>query len=213
MGPNGEPLNETRSFTWEGDTTHWRRDGPGIVVRGVHRVGLSGVETAARMRREAHERLFRRPLVAFATPNAGVRLPQTPPTGLLRPLPINVALLSLERLESADAVLLRLVHKYAIGEDAERSRNATVSLHGLFAAFEVLDATELSLFANARKADVHRLVWRTREHTSIDDAAAPGEVEAVPEPVAPPAFDVLLTPLKVRTFRLKVAARASSLIV
>ena len=213
MGANGEPLNETRSFTWEGDTTHWRRDGPGIVVRGVHRVGLSGVETAARMRREAHERLFRRPLVAFATPNAGVRLPQTPPTGLLRPLPINVALLSLERLESADAVLLRLVHKYAIGEDAERSRNATVSLHGLFAAFEVLDATELSLFANARKADVHRLVWRTREHTSIDDAAAPGEVEAVPEPVAPPAFDVLLTPLKVRTFRLKVAARASSLIV
>ena len=160
---------------------------------------------AARIRREVAESLFRRPLLAFAPKpwdSNGATPPPTP--GLARALPPNVALLSLERLEP-ETVLLRLMHKYAQGEDGERSQNVTVPLAGLFNTFDVTSATELSLFANSELASVHRLAWKTDK----DGAEARPGGSPLPPPVAP-HFDVLLTPLKVRTFRLSVRARAAT---
>ena len=60
MGPNGEPLNETRIFGWHApDTRYWYRDGPGIVVRGKHRVGITSIEHAAKMYRVQSEKMYK----------------------------------------------------------------------------------------------------------------------------------------------------------
>ena len=206
MGPNGEPLNETRYFTWVNDTTHWHRDGPGIVIRGVHKVSVAPYARAGRKWREAHESIFRQPVLAFATPwSKADRLhASAPPSGLARPLPSNVAVLSLERLEAADTLLLRLMHRYGIGEDEERSANISVPLRGLFSRFDVLNVTELLLFANAKKEERarSRMRWRTNE----EEVGEKEEMAELPPPIAP-SFDVLLTPLKIRTFRLKVGSK------
>lgn len=202
MGPNGEPLNETRVFGWEGDDgTQWFRDGPGIVVRGTHYVTLAPPRLAARARRQVHEaHAFRRPVVAFS----GERWDAAPARAGVAEgaLPAAAHVVSLEPWDEADGddksdavLLLRLGHRFALEEDDELSKPVNVSLGKLFTQFRVASATEVNLFANMDIDQVNKpLIWTENEQQAEGTSARPLGEDMVVE----------LRPLHVRTFLLRV---------
>ena len=147
------------------------RLGEGIVVRTTHAVSLTRVETAARSYRENYEALLATPVLAlFSKPgNASFARKHS--------LPPNVFLMSSEALDGAtvgtllcsffpffrsllyhyyflvdplNQVLIRVAHKFAIGEDAEFSKPANASLDIVAALLNlhVKVVTEVSLTAN-----------------------------------------------------------------
>jgi len=154
-GGGVEPLNETRGFVC--DPTGGvdpSRSGPGIVVRGVHRVGVAAPADAARIYRVEHEAILNAPILGFAkatdvrrrrslTVAGTARHSSHTPAGAGKgsvagssSLPDNVLLLSLERFDdgssaSAPYALVRLQHRYAVDEDAELSKAATFKLEDL----------------------------------------------------------------------------------
>ena len=121
-----------------------------------------------------------------------------------------MALLSLEQVaEAPGALLLRLAHMYADGEDDELSRNATVQLAGLFAAFDVAAVTELSLFANAPLAASTGSRGGRRVEPNAPRMATITAARCVAGglPSLRRCSGVHLTPLQVRTFRVNVTTR------
>lgn len=154
--PNFEPLDETTSASY--DSSGWpHRIGPGIVVRGVHHLTFDTASTAARGYRRAAEAVYMPPLLRFAKFDPVKTLQKQPvrpsaPSIIPKSLPENVGLLSLERTHTNGTMIVRLGHKFAIGEDAAFSSPATVSLTSLFGEFLFLrpDSTPASLFAAIR---------------------------------------------------------------
>ncbi|NWX08371.1 MA2B1 mannosidase, partial [Caloenas nicobarica] len=116
----GEPLDEQEP------------DGRGLRVRGLHRVLLDPVATAAERHRPLAQELGTPPFVLLApAPLAGTRQF----SGLRRELPHNVHLLTLAAGDGdagdaggGDTVLLRLEHQFARGESESGSRPVTIDL-------------------------------------------------------------------------------------
>ena len=101
MGPAPEPLNETREFDWGNDLSNgWTRHGPGIVVRGKHRIGIA--RNAARMYRRVQEQIFRTPVLGFyaAEPLQNVPFNTYNASMLRSDLPQNIHILSFQQTET-----------------------------------------------------------------------------------------------------------------
>ncbi|XP_033115581.1 lysosomal alpha-mannosidase-like [Anneissia japonica] len=180
----GEPLNETGQF------------GDGLMVRGKHCVQLSKPSVAGKMHRSLGERLYMAPIVMFIPAGAdGLKEPRLKDSMLEHPLPENVHLLTLEKW-SDDTVLLRLEHQYEKTDDADLSKNVTVSLKGLFVTFDIQSVQEVTLSANQVLSEAKRLQWNTANGFVPTDSKPP--------PVSPVTLDVTLTPMQIRTFLAKV---------
>ncbi len=202
MGPNGEPLNETRIFGWHApDTRYWYRDGPGIVVRGKHRVGITSIEHAAKMYRVQSEKMFRSILLGFDV-NGGINnvnsFKRFSGSALKKSLPENVKLLTLQQYKNkTNTFLIRLMHKFAVNEDVELSKPVTVSLTDLFNLMvdnnEISSIEETTLLANEKLEYMEKRRLQFHGETPLNPNAK------LPLPMYP-KYNVLLTPLKVRTF-------------
>jgi lysosomal alpha-mannosidase len=189
---DGEPLNEPG------------RDGRGLIVRGRFLVLVEASKSSARLHRLVGEEEFLRPLLAFSLDyNQQVRKSMRRRVeqryqnmrgnrnkrnyggfqavfgyhALTRPLPANVHLLTLEKHDKI--LLLRLEHQFAVGEDEELSKSASVKLKGLFNDFTILSVTELNLSANLVKEEL------------VGD------------------FDVTLNAMEIRTFKIDVEWKQS----
>ncbi|KAK3085464.1 hypothetical protein FSP39_003781 [Pinctada imbricata] len=157
----GEALNETGA------------DGQGLVVRGKHYLFLDTIDRSAQLHRDMALKLYMEPVLSFT--NSQMKQSEwskhfrTQWSALGAKIPQNVHILTLEHLSqqnssdtSQQQILLRLEHIYEKGEGGQLSSPAKVELRDLLKGYEVLSATELTLGANLKKSDLHRLPWKSR---------------------------------------------------
>ena len=126
------------------------KDGRGLVVRGIHRVFIGPSQAVTTAHRQAAYELYHEPIISFASINSVndyISSYITSYSGLATALPNNVHLVTLKQL-SPGKVLLRLENIYAVDEDPDLSKPATVDLTTLFKDLKVTAVQELSLAAN-----------------------------------------------------------------
>ncbi len=114
-------------------------------------------------------------------------------------LPPNVHLLNLQTMYETGEVLLRLHHLYAVNEDSEYSQNARVDLQTLFRNLRIVNVEEVSLSANQKQSELHRLQWRTADFQSSTrrKVAFADQQDMIVE----------LTPMQIRSFVLRVVSQ------
>ena len=168
-------------------------DGRGLIVHGRHWLLLSPPNSAEH-RRLALELLHQSPpqtmgfaSMDFVDANVSRYTAQflTEYSAILSALPPNVQLFTLRTLDAKN-ILLRLEHFYQDSDNYPRPYDADpveVDIHNLFRPFSVLSAEELALGAN-----------RPLANTSAA-AAAPAFVGPI----------VKLTPMEIRTFRVRIS--------
>uniref|UniRef100_A0A1I8J3I0 Alpha-mannosidase n=1 Tax=Macrostomum lignano TaxID=282301 RepID=A0A1I8J3I0_9PLAT len=174
-------------------------DGRGLVVKVTHWLAADqSLPSSSRRRRELANRRYREPLIGYLTAEPKVKSW----SGLRRPLPENVQVVTLDDWRGPNTKLLRLEHLYQIGEHPALSQPVTVALGQLFATFNILSATELTLAANQNLNSAQRLQWRTPAGggTTVGDAAREAEERLQLEQ----DITVTLRPMQIRTFVVQV---------
>jgi len=96
------------------------------------------------------------------------------------------------------SLLLRLEHLQDKEDDPQLSKPATVSLKGLFSAFDVISARETSLGANQWLGQVKRMDWPV-ESNEIDVDSKEANLDLDDD------LNVTLNPMQIRTFIIEVA--------
>ncbi|XP_076348984.1 lysosomal alpha-mannosidase-like [Tachypleus tridentatus] len=181
----GEALNETGV------------DGHGLVVRGRHLIVLSSISNAGKLHRPLAEMLMLQPWLSFATYTGSERdwakQFKTKFSGLKRPLPPNIHLLTLEQWKG-NSVLLRLEHFFDRTDDPDAlSKPINVTLKEMFTPFDVVNVTETTLGANQLLKETSRLTWNT-EGSSASNNDRQKDIPKTPD------FNVTLSPMEIRTF-------------
>ena len=186
----GEPLNETEHaspYTGRDPNQGGAHSGRALIVRGTHYVSLEPAASAAAVWRPLMDRVYAKPLVAFA-PAAGA--PERSTSSALRvPLPPNLQVRTLAHAvhvhmdmhahahaclhmhrhmhmqvvtlvrTAADAYLLRLAHQFGLGEDPLLSLPATVGHHRGVAAWVCEEGLEPSLAVLHHHHHHHHLLY------------------------------------------------------
>ncbi|XP_076763477.1 lysosomal alpha-mannosidase II isoform X2 [Xylocopa sonorina] len=180
--------------------------GEGLVVRGSHYVVGGSMknadEIALREKNLALQMLLRpwlliTPVVKSASTPANSYV--TKGTGLVKSLPANVHILTLEPWKN-DTILLRLEHIFEVGETKTLSSPVEVNIQDLFSTFTILSIEETTLGANQWSKDMDRLKW----NAETNDVPQPEENTSHPVKIENGAINVLLTPMEIRTFILRV---------
>ena len=152
----GEPLDETqRVLPYVPGSIGGKHVGPGLVIRGQHKVVVEAPAKAASVWRPLVDRIFAVPTLTFWPPGAAAApAPGAPRSAInLGALPVSVELITLQQFGPGQ-ILVRLAHQFGIGEDAALSQPVSVDLMQVFTAFRVKDISEVSLTANQKKADI-----------------------------------------------------------
>jgi len=190
----GEPLNETES------DYYGKRVGKGIVFRGTQRVVFDTVARSPQLHRTQQEQLTFPPVLSFVPFTSAVpdfiKQHRSIYSGVKTPLPPQVHLLTLADNSflsgGPNTVLIRLAHKYEVGEDPSLSQPAEVDLSTLFSDIELESCIEMSLSANQPLSAVHRMVWQT------ETPFPPSEEK---EPLKPKdSLQVTISAMQIRTF-------------
>lgn len=195
----GEPLNETESVNPYVGSDQGRHLGPGLVVRGQHRLLVGPPEQAAAAWRPQMDRLYQPPVPFFKARHA----PESATakySAIAEALPANTQLVTLEPL-GGGKLLVRLAHQFGLGEDADLSRPATVNLVKLLKDWQITGVEERGLTGTISRAEVlsRRFAWPIEgEKRRVVSVAPPG-------PSNHSATTVTLGPLQVRTFYVTVA--------
>ncbi|KAI4327749.1 hypothetical protein L6164_020175 [Bauhinia variegata] len=172
----------------------------GLTVRGNYYVGIHQVGAGARWRRTTGQEIYSPLLLAFTHENQQTWASSHLTTGTASDpnfsLPPNVALITLEELDSG-AVLLRLAHVYEPKEDTQYSTLAKVELKKMFAGKTIKELKEVSLSANQDKSEMKKKSWKVEGDNEQGAAPVRGG------PVSTSDFVVELGPMEIRTFLLK----------
>ena len=192
-----------------------KRWGPGIVVRGKHHIALTPAGRAAgvyQLRENTASTVIG--IVAGTVVKREVSDVATETRSARIFLPENVMVLSIERMpgKGQSSALVRVQHKYAVGEDPDLSRPVNVTLSSLGALFpqNVLapswqsNLVEVTLTANQNVATRRkRLRWRAdgEEKKETGSTAGPdkftrGTALLLKEGV------IELQPLQIRAFQI-----------
>ena len=183
----GEALNETGL------------SGLGLVVRGRHWVTQDAVGGGAgrALRALAAASLFK-PLWAAApfTGGAGAWAAAGALgaySGLRAPLPPNLHLVTVHA-QSPRALLLRVAHMFAVGEDSALSAPASLDLRTLFAGFNITSAEETILPGTEPLSAAPSTTYSVIGGGSVT-------LPVVPPAPAGPGLTVTLSAMQIRTFR------------
>ena len=133
-------------------------DGRGLTARGQHWLILEAKKDQRNQRQLALE-LFHQPVVAFSPIKSASNFRSsviTDFTGIQKPLPENVHLLTLKQI-SKNSILLRLEHFLQNGEDLFLSQPATVDVDQIFSTLDVIAVEELLLAGNIRVGEKYDL--------------------------------------------------------
>lgn len=193
-----EPLDETTGGI--SPYPSWTRSGDGITVTGKHFLLLSKLNSGVREVRDLMDELFApvAPFIASGKADSRSLAPLlTRQAGLGIELPSNVQLISLQRT-SPSTILVRIGHKFAVGEDEELSREVEVDLAALLAPFEPTSAVELNLSANQDKAVQERDKIRWKSSASSKSTPKRSLRQSSDD------LSVSLQPMEIRTFSVKV---------
>lgn len=196
----GEPLNETTSIT---PYPNPKRLGTGLIITGKHYLQVTKPAGAFAAMRPQMDAIFQEPVLAYGamsdaeTPESWTAAHAASASMLAEALPTNVMLMTVEG-RPGGKMLLRFAHQFAVGEDADMSKPATVKLGSLFADLKIAGVQELSLTANQPRSDVKRLLWKTTDEP--DPQPMP-----VPTPPASPDWSFTIEPMAFRTFEVTLA--------
>ena len=194
----GEPLNETdvgiTSCPPYGNAT---REGNGVIVKGTHRL-LIGTNGASQARSEM-DTVFSQPqvFVASASKDANIPFHQPGLSMLKSSLSENVMVVTYAALDDEkSSFLVRLAHQYGADESDTLSSPAHVNIKDLFPNHDSIAVFEKTLSGNQDRADWEkmRLQWDGGTRDKYDK----------------PALHIVLKPLEIRTFVIKVASQAPS---
>ena len=183
-----EPLNET-GF-----------DGNGLVIRGKFWLLISSIEESAELHRDLAQRIFMEPLITFNKFNGSeadyIKGHRTQFSGLIKELPKNVHLLTLEQWKDSH-YLLRLEHFYQKNESQTLSKPVKVDLKNLFQDFEIIESVEQTLGANQEASRLkNRLNFQTtvRKDRVFEDIIQSDDNN----------LTISLNPMEIKTFLIKV---------
>jgi lysosomal alpha-mannosidase len=183
----GEPLNETEA------------------IRTISTLIVADPSVSSRQQRAAELALDHPLEYAFGAPIASasswLASYLTTSSALAADLPPNVHLLTFRKVSvgitPAD-YLIRLHHVLGVGEDGTLSQPVTVDLASLFSSptQQPISLEELTVSANQPLSNVSRLQWSTQPKPP------PGPAQPIPQPST--NFQVVLTPMSIRTFVIKM---------
>lgn len=203
-----EALNET-SGGLVGVYPSWTRQGQGIRVGGKHLLLLSELNQGMKELRMAMDRAFA-PMEPLFSSSSSTTSQQTYSlgAGLGAELPANVQLMTLQWVPRADdgqqpnTLLVRLAHQFAVGEDVELSRPATIDLAQLLAPLRPITKTlvELNLSGNQQRGEMlkNKVNW---DYSNGDDT---NNKAPTPQIADGASSVVTLTPMEIRTFTIQV---------
>ncbi|XP_062091515.1 probable alpha-mannosidase At5g13980 isoform X2 [Humulus lupulus] len=169
----------------------------GLTIVGKYYLRIDPLGEGAKWRRSYGQELYSPFLLAFTEQDGHNWNSHVSTFYAMSPsyaLPDNVAILTLQELESGE-VLLRLAHLYEVGEDKDLSIMASVELKKVFNNKKINSLEETSLSANQKRAEMEkkRLVWKV-EGSYEEPKVSRGR------PVDPTKLVVELAPMEVRTF-------------
>jgi hypothetical protein len=146
----GEPLNETE-FTvpyWNCGNDCGAHTGAPLIVRGEHRIIVGNVSSIARQYRRSMEEQYFQPPPFLLVQTSNNSLPLIAPYAMLpADLPMNIQVVTLQQV-AVGTILLRIGHKFALGEDAVLSSPAQVSVCQFFASGASVQETTLTTNQN-----------------------------------------------------------------
>ena len=189
-------------------------DGLGLTVTGTHFLLLAPTASLAAQARVAQAQVFAPAQPVFApltsSVSAYIKAHLVNASASLDPagLPLNVDLMTLQVSEqngSATTLLIRLAHRFGVGEDDLLSRPAQVDLATLFSRAPSA-VVELSLTAN-QKVDAHRgYSWKIKGEA--ERVVSFEQTEVLHRDSA--SFPVTVGPAEIRTFNVTFASSAHS---
>ncbi|XP_012222573.1 lysosomal alpha-mannosidase isoform X2 [Linepithema humile] len=194
----GEALNET-AF------------GKGLAVRGTHYLfggKVKNVDEFVLTEKELALKLALYPWILGAPVNSSSvenisAVLETFTSGLTKALPRNVHILTLEPWKDG-TILLRLEHLFEVGEAQQLSQPVEVNIQDLFSTFSIESIKETTLGANQLLSENNPLKWQLETNNILQN-----EEESVqPVEIHKDVTNVLLKPMEIRTFILKVKQRS-----
>jgi alpha-mannosidase len=174
-------------------------DCKGLTVQGKYYIRIDPKGEGAKWRRTFGQEIYSPLLLAFTEEQEGNSWinSHVPTFSAIDPsysLPNNIALITLQELESGK-VLLRLAHLYETEEDKDYSVTSSVELRKLFPNKKISEVTETNLSANQERAEMEkkRLNWKVKESTKGTRGG----------PLDPEKLVVELAPMEIRTFLIR----------
>ncbi len=177
-------------------------DCQGLTMRGSAYVVFDTIQNAHKTRRELIETLNFAPTLAF-TKAATIKTPSM--TAIAGELPSNVKLMTISsnyKEWNDGKLILRLAHKYAVGEHATLSQPAKVDLATIFAkqGLKLTGISETLLTANQPKEawEAKKKVWPTQQmhyNTNVEGA----QVERVPLDESDPSMSITIRAMELKT--------------
>ena len=173
--------------------------GKGLVVRGKHFLQLSPKgQGAARKHRLKAEEIFMDVQLSFRQTQMNARqfMKQSNEFKLFHikeNLPKSIHLLTLEKWNGDDELLLRLEHQFDDNEDPLLSMPVTLDIKGLITNVKVIDIQETTLGANLNIENYHKMQWKTVSSDKMDDDITQNGGSII-----------TLRPMDIRTFIVKI---------
>lgn len=173
--------------------------GKGLIARGSFYVTVGditkgdGKKTMTAVEREIAQRKLLAPWIFFTTKD----VPTKSKSFLKKAFPENVHLLTLDKWDNNDKLLIRLEHILEENEDPNLSKPVTVDLTDAFTEFSVTSLKEYNLAANTPLEEVSRLSWPQIQDSLPDDSPLKLSVRS-----SRPEADLKITlaPMQIRTF-------------
>jgi hypothetical protein len=209
-----EPINETDiGITPNPPWGNATRIGRGLVIRGKHRILVSGSSATseegrnksmrwqggASLARSVMDDAFAEPLVFAGSARSSDKVPfrTSSFSGLETALPKNVMLITKRLLydEVPRTYLIRLGHQYGIHEDPKLSQPATVDLQSLFPGQTIQTISETTLSGNL---DISS--WYQRRLDWIGS----GGIDPGRPSYEPDGPSITIEPMDIRTFKVTV---------
>ncbi|XP_027845178.2 lysosomal alpha-mannosidase-like isoform X1 [Aphis gossypii] len=174
--------------------------GVGLVARGSHYLTLGSVDKQFVVERLLSQRKLIQPQYFFAEKQSVVSYEELKKStalqysGLKRPLPNNVQLLTLEPWKD-ESVLIRFEHIFEYNEDKNLSTPVVIDVQDLFTKFRIVSLKETILGGNQWLSENTKLTWMSENRNSPNTEQPPRTDQKFSDPK-----HVMLTPMQIRTF-------------
>ncbi|XP_011872614.1 PREDICTED: lysosomal alpha-mannosidase isoform X2 [Vollenhovia emeryi] len=185
--------------------------GEGLVVRGTHYLFGGKVKDADEFVLKEKELALKLALHSWilgapANLNNIENVPAEPKkliTGLNKALPPNVHILTLEPWKDG-TILLRLEHLFEVGEAQQMSQPVEINIQNLFSTFTIESIKETTLGANQLLSENKPMQWESETNDVMQNVE---EASRQTVEIHDNVINVLLKPMEIRTFILKVKQR------
>ncbi|XP_011704639.1 PREDICTED: lysosomal alpha-mannosidase isoform X1 [Wasmannia auropunctata] len=186
--------------------------GEGLVVRGTHYLfggKLKNTDEFVLKEKELALKLALHPWILGASVNLSnienvCAVLKNFTSGLNKALPPNVHILTLEPWKD-DTILLRLEHLFEVGEAQRLSQPVEIDIQNLFSMFSIESIKETTLGANQLLSENKPMQWKLETNDVIqDEEVSCKQAECSLPEVHDNIINILLKPMEIRTFILKV---------